>query len=160
MCKELLVIFHVFQPKNDLFPLLEGLQEYKGILSTFPEVVSVQRVSAGEFLSFNIGKGRMYSPTLFFTIFSLVLHSFHYYYYSPRSFYKFFLLPMLILKKILVPHYHFIIFSLLLLLSTHSHEPLLVGEVRSSRLSHTSLLLRPSVQQYSHSGGVCPQIQC
>ena len=37
--------------------------------------------------------------------------------------------------------------------------PLLVGGVRCSRLWSTSLLLRPSGQQCSHSGGVCPQIQ-
>ena len=37
--------------------------------------------------------------------------------------------------------------------------PLLVGGVRCSRLWSTSQLLRPSGQQYSHSGGVCPQIQ-
>ena len=33
----------------------------------------------------------------------------------------------------------------------------LVG-VRSSRLWSTSQLIRPSGQQFSHSGGVCPQI--
>ena len=38
-------------------------------------------------------------------------------------------------------------------------EPLLVGGVRCSRLWSTSQLLRPSSQQCSHSGGVCPQIQ-
>ena len=37
--------------------------------------------------------------------------------------------------------------------------PLLVGGVRCSRLWSTSQLLRPSGQQCSHSGGVCPQIQ-
>ena len=37
--------------------------------------------------------------------------------------------------------------------------PLLVGGVRCSRLWATSQLLRPSGQQCSHSGGVCPQIQ-
>ena len=37
--------------------------------------------------------------------------------------------------------------------------PLLVGGVRCSRLWFTSQLLRPSGQQCSHSGGVCPQIQ-
>ena len=37
--------------------------------------------------------------------------------------------------------------------------PLLVGGVRCSRLWSTSRLLRPSGQQCSHSGGVCPQIQ-
>ena len=37
--------------------------------------------------------------------------------------------------------------------------PLLVGGVRWSRLWSTSQLLRPSGQQCSHSGGVCPQIQ-
>ena len=35
--------------------------------------------------------------------------------------------------------------------------PLLVGGVRCSRLWSTSQLLRPSGQQCSHSGGVCPQ---
>ena len=38
-------------------------------------------------------------------------------------------------------------------------SPLLVGGVRCSRLWSTSQLLRPSGQQCSHSGGVCPQIQ-
>ena len=38
-------------------------------------------------------------------------------------------------------------------------RPLLVGGVRCSRLWSTSQLLRPSGQQCSHSGGVCPQIQ-
>ena len=33
------------------------------------------------------------------------------------------------------------------------------GGVRCSRLWSTSQLLRPSGQQCSHSGGVCPQIQ-
>ena len=33
------------------------------------------------------------------------------------------------------------------------------GGVRCSLLWSTSQLLRPSGQQYSHSGGVCPQIQ-
>ena len=37
--------------------------------------------------------------------------------------------------------------------------PLLVGGVRCSRLWSTSQLPRPSGQQCSHSGGVCPQIQ-
>ena len=37
--------------------------------------------------------------------------------------------------------------------------PFLVGGVRCSRLWSTSQLLRPSGQQCSHSGGVCPQIQ-
>ena len=37
--------------------------------------------------------------------------------------------------------------------------PLLVGGVRCSRLWSTSQLLRPSGQQCSHPGGVCPQIQ-
>ena len=37
--------------------------------------------------------------------------------------------------------------------------PLLVGGVRCSRLRSTSQLIRPSGQQCSHSGGVCPQIQ-
>ena len=37
--------------------------------------------------------------------------------------------------------------------------PLLVGGVRCFRLWSTSQLLRPSGQQCSHSGGVCPQIQ-
>ena len=37
--------------------------------------------------------------------------------------------------------------------------PLLVGGVRCSRLWSTSQLLRPSGQQCSHFGGVCPQIQ-
>ena len=37
--------------------------------------------------------------------------------------------------------------------------PLLVGGGRCSRLWSTSQLLRPSGQQCSHSGGVCPQIQ-
>ena len=37
--------------------------------------------------------------------------------------------------------------------------PLLVGGVQYSRLWSTSQLLRPSGQQCSHSGGVCPQIQ-
>ena len=37
--------------------------------------------------------------------------------------------------------------------------PLLVGGVRCSRLWSTSQLLRPSGQQCSNSGGVCPQIQ-
>ena len=37
--------------------------------------------------------------------------------------------------------------------------PLLVRGVRCSRLCSTSQLLRPSGQQCSHSGGVCPQIQ-
>ena len=37
--------------------------------------------------------------------------------------------------------------------------PLLVGGVRCSRLWSTSQVLRPSGQQCSHSGGVCPQIQ-
>ena len=37
--------------------------------------------------------------------------------------------------------------------------PLLVGGVRCSRLWSTSQLLRPSGQQCSHSGGVCPHIQ-
>ena len=36
---------------------------------------------------------------------------------------------------------------------------LLVGGVRCCRLWSTSQLLRPSGQQCSHSGGVCPQIQ-
>ena len=35
--------------------------------------------------------------------------------------------------------------------------PLLVGGVRCSRLWSTSQLLRPSGQQCSHSGGVCPR---
>ena len=34
-----------------------------------------------------------------------------------------------------------------------------MGVVQSSRLWSTSQLLRPSGQQCSHSGGVCPQIQ-
>ena len=38
--------------------------------------------------------------------------------------------------------------------------PLASGGVRCSRLWSTSQLLRPSGQQCSHSGGVCPQIQC
>ena len=46
-----------------------------------------------------------------------------------------------------------------LLLSTHSPWPLLVGGVRCFRLWSTRQLLRPSGQQCSHSGGVCPQIQ-
>ena len=37
--------------------------------------------------------------------------------------------------------------------------PLLVAGVRCSSLWSTSQLLRPSGQQCSHSGGVCPQIQ-
>ena len=37
--------------------------------------------------------------------------------------------------------------------------PLRVGGVRCSRLWSTSQLLRPSGQQCSHFGGVCPQIQ-
>ena len=51
------------------------------------------------------------------------------------------------------------ILVLLLLLSTPLPWPLLVGGVRCSRLWSTSQLLRPSGQQCSHSGGVCPQIQ-
>ena len=49
--------------------------------------------------------------------------------------------------------------ELVLSLSTHSHDPLLVGGVRCSRLWSTSQLLSPSGQQCSHYGGVCPQIQ-
>ena len=34
----------LFQPKHDMAHLMEGLQEYKGILSTFPDVLSVYKV--------------------------------------------------------------------------------------------------------------------
>ena len=37
---------------------------------------------------------------------------------------------------------------------------LAMGGVRCYRLWSTSQLLRPSGQQCSHTGGVCPQIQC
>ena len=37
--------FSSFQPKHDMIHLMEGLQEYKGILSTFPDVLSVYKVS-------------------------------------------------------------------------------------------------------------------
>jgi len=33
-----------FQPQHDLCHLLEGLNEYKGILSTFPDILLVYRV--------------------------------------------------------------------------------------------------------------------
>ena len=36
--------FSSFQPKHDMIHLMEGLQEYKGILSTFPDVLSVYKV--------------------------------------------------------------------------------------------------------------------
>jgi len=33
-----------FQPQHDLCHLLEGLNEYKGLLSTFPDILLVYRV--------------------------------------------------------------------------------------------------------------------
>lgn len=34
------------QPKVDLLHLMEGLQEYSGILSTFPEIINIHKVQA------------------------------------------------------------------------------------------------------------------
>ena len=39
------LLFVFIQPREDMQPLLESLMEYKGILSTFPDVFSVSRVS-------------------------------------------------------------------------------------------------------------------
>jgi len=38
------ICFSVFQPAHDLSHLLEGLNEYKGLLSTFPDILLVYRV--------------------------------------------------------------------------------------------------------------------
>ena len=34
----------VFQPKNDFIPFIEGLKEYSGMLSTYPDVLQVHKV--------------------------------------------------------------------------------------------------------------------
>jgi len=33
------------QPKNDMMFLLDGLQEYRGLLSIFPDTLMLQKVS-------------------------------------------------------------------------------------------------------------------
>ncbi len=38
------ILIVVFQPKNDMIPFLESLQEYKGILDVFPDILSVHKV--------------------------------------------------------------------------------------------------------------------
>ena len=38
-------LFFFFQPKNDFIPLIEGLKEYSGMLSTYPDVLQVHKVN-------------------------------------------------------------------------------------------------------------------
>ena len=53
-----------------------------------------------------------------------------------------------------------LIFQIYIMLCQPTPMTLASGGVRCSRVWSTSQLLRPSGQQCSHSGGVCPQIQC
>jgi len=34
-----------FQPRNDIYHLMEGLNEYRGLLSVLPDILLVHRVS-------------------------------------------------------------------------------------------------------------------
>ena len=55
--------------------------------------------------------------------------------------------------------FHYITFSSKECCCLPTPMTLAIGGVRCSRMWSTSQLLRPSGQQCSHSGGVCPQIQ-
>ena len=45
-----LYFMFLLQPRYDMVPFLEALQEYKGILDVFPDILSVHKVWFSSFL--------------------------------------------------------------------------------------------------------------